>query len=567
MNKLPTGLLRACLFSLVHVPLWLCGQTLDWAAACSYPNSKIRGVERAPDGALFVHGSYEPIGSMPNPHYYIAKYDGDGGLLWQYTFQWQVNDMSVSPLGEVVLVGSFQGTVDCDPTSSIEMVHTELIWSSLCARLDGEGHCVRAFTLDGAALARVETAGDGSIFVQGTFSDTLDADPGPDTHPLVSLGARDILVARYAADDSLLWAGALAGEGDVHPSDLSWDGTELIATQFCGGVVDLDPGPEQSPVGSEQGGGSYVARMNGEGDLIGGTCIGIRDYVEATKVRRAPDGGFLLSATIGGGAQPQYPDPTDSTITIQAEAWDGLLVKYDASFAVEWIVQYEGPEWIGIWDMVCTAAGGVITTGWFRESIDLDPGPGLDYHTCEGTSIGSFCAGYCLENGGLDWSVVLTSPEGANEGRALALVDEVQLLFAGSGSEGTDVDPGPGLSDPNTGQTRNGLLVAYTIPSVPCTWTIGPNGIGTVDGEELSGLSVSVDGPSGTLLISTTEASRPQPLRFTVFNAMGQKLAAQNSTADRTSIDLSRCSTGVYVLHIGTPDGRTLRSLQFQRIP
>lgn len=549
--------------SISLLPIGLAAQTLDWCVASTYVDSELKGVETAPDGSVFVYGLYEPGGWLPDIRSYVAKYDAVGTLQWQYTLPWNVHDMSVSPQSEVILVGNFQGVIDCDPTSAVHTVLTDPAWTGLYVRLDGQAHVVRAFALHGSSLLRAEAIEDGGVFLMGTFTDTLDADPGPDAQYLVSMGERDIVIARYAENDSLLWAGSIAGAGADLASDLSWDGTELIASHKGGGIVDLDPGPDVSLIEPQHNGGLYISRMNGDGEFLGGTCIEISVYVDSPKVKRLAEGGFVLSAAINGGLQ--HPDPTDTTSNLQAQGMDGLLVKYDQSFAVEWLSHFAGGQSNGLWDIECTPNGQVIAAGWFMEDIDLDPGPGMDYHYCDGIAA-LFCAGYCLQTGGLDWSVVASGPTGVNIGGAVELVDEGHFLFAGSASEGTDMDPGPGVFEPNSDETEKGLLTAYSNPPAPCAWTISPTGIEPVGGQDLSGLSIVTDAASGALVISNMDLSRRKPLQFTVLNTMGQLLTAQSSLDDRSSIDISTFAPGVYVLRVGTPDGKTLRTFQFQRI-
>ena len=83
------------------------------------------------------------------------------------------------------------------------------------------------------------------MVVAGGLQGTVDADPGPATSTVTSVGNAEILVASYGgASGGLRWAGAIGGPGGdtVGGLAVASDGTTRITGSDEGGA-DYDPTP------------------------------------------------------------------------------------------------------------------------------------------------------------------------------------------------------------------------------------------------------------------------------------------------------------------------------------
>ena len=85
---------------------------------------------------------------------------------------------------------------------------------ALVTALDRHGEVVWAHAFGGpgedeARAVAILTEGD--VFVTGSFSGTVDFDPGPGRTELVSGGATDVFVLRLSPRGELVWARGLGG--------------------------------------------------------------------------------------------------------------------------------------------------------------------------------------------------------------------------------------------------------------------------------------------------------------------------------------------------------------------
>lgn len=106
---------------------------------------------------------------------------------------------------------------------------------------------VSVFSLASAA-AGSDTAHDvavdsaGNTYVTGGFTDTVDFDPGPGEYLLTSNGLRDIFVAKYAPDDSLVWVRSFGGAG--------WDNHSMADSNGPRAILHLDASGASYVLGS-----------------------------------------------------------------------------------------------------------------------------------------------------------------------------------------------------------------------------------------------------------------------------------------------------------------------------
>ena len=93
---------------------------------------------------------------------------------------------------------------------------------------------------------------DGSVYVTGTFSGSVDFDPGTGLTVLTSIGLADIFLAKYTAAGALVWADRLGGTAADTVTSLARDASgNLYHRRRIRGRGRLrsgprDPGPDQS---------------------------------------------------------------------------------------------------------------------------------------------------------------------------------------------------------------------------------------------------------------------------------------------------------------------------------
>ena len=116
----------------------------------------------------------------------------------------------------------------------------------------------------------------GNIYLTGTFSGSVDFDPGPGTAPLISLGSEDVFLAKYSPSGALLWADRIGSNDAERVTSLVSDaGGNLFIGGAFQGAADFDPGAGTQFLTSTGGEDGFVAAYSSSGNLTWARRVGV----------------------------------------------------------------------------------------------------------------------------------------------------------------------------------------------------------------------------------------------------------------------------------------------------
>jgi hypothetical protein len=207
---------------------------------------------------------------------FVAKYTAAGTLVWARQLGAGPldafgTDISVDGAGNVIVVGSFDGTADLDPGPGTAEFTSQGERDIFISKLDSNGNLVFARQLGGigsdeAEGVAVDTAGN--VYVTGTFENAVDFDPGAGVNSLTSFGAADIFVLKLDSGGDFVFARQLGGAAFDQVFDAAVDGaTNVYTTGSFAGTVDFDPGPGTSNVTSVGNGDVFISKLDSAGNF------------------------------------------------------------------------------------------------------------------------------------------------------------------------------------------------------------------------------------------------------------------------------------------------------------
>ena len=315
----------------------------------------------------------------------------------------------------------------------------------------------------GSVVTGTVTDEIGHAYLVGTFSGTVDFDPGEGVAELTSLGRKDAFLLKLDAEGNYLWARAIgstrsdAARGVV----INPFGDEVIVVGEFSGTLVLDPTEPAGSLPSEGRRDVFVAAFNPDGsfnraqrfdgDLLGGINAVAMD-IDGTVIIGGEFSGTVDFDILNGG--------TPLTAAGDGRESDGFVAAYDLEGGLLWARQFGGEGDDAVYGVAVDYRGMVVAVGEQEVFPVVDPAVGL---SGEGRSDheDGFVTAMTREGEPL-WSLAIGG-DGDDSVRAVACDGEGNVIVGGVFESQVDFGPpGTGLAVFQSRGEEDGFLVQYT---------------------------------------------------------------------------------------------------------
>jgi hypothetical protein len=242
------------------------------------------------------------LGSNGGKDIFISKLDSTGNFIWAKSFGGPSDDyiggISIDDIENVYITGSFSDTVDFDPGQNVFNIASLAASNAYINKLDSSGNFVWAKTIAGIG---VSVASDikiyaNKIYISGSFRDIADFDPGSNVFNLISTGGGDIFISKLDTLGNFIWAKSFGGSSDDFNYRTSMDSHGNIYNTGYYYSTSADYDP---------GPGVYNLTSNGSSDV----------YIS----KLDSSGNFLWAKSMGGSS-------ADLGLSIAVDDFDDVYV-------------------------------------------------------------------------------------------------------------------------------------------------------------------------------------------------------------------------------------------------
>lgn len=405
-------LLTCLLFVGIHLGSW--AQKPDFGFVFQNNNAGSvnitpEAVVRHPGGTYFVAGYWNGGGWVdldPGPgnfdvwrpstnweDAFIVQVDSVGNFIQGHVFQGhETNEilfMEVAPNGDLILAGVFRDTVDFDPGPGVFNLGVNRVSNTTSnyvdiffQRLTPQGQLVWARSFYGRGreeLRNMELDSQGNIYLSGELQDSLDLDPGPGVSKLYSADKAPF-IAKLDPNGNLLWARHAPGGQYMEVLDMALDPFDnSYVLGFFEGTVDFDPGPGTVSLNHFQG-RTFLQKFDSSGNLVFANQLLGDGLTSRSQINvDSSSNMYVVGEYVGQNADF---DPGPGTFFMSsASTPDQYILKLDSAQNFQWAKQMVGSSEFELRDVEINGAGEQLLTGYFRGTVDLDPGIGLDTHS------------------------------------------------------------------------------------------------------------------------------------------------------------------------------------------
>lgn len=411
---------------------------------------------------------------------FVQRFDSTGNFIWAKGFGGLGNDyvfaLGTDPNGHTYVAGTYEDSMDLDPGIGVHMVYASCNSKDVFVlKLNPSGNFEWGISSQCTASSPqslifphdIHVSQSGEVNVVGGLRGTYDLDPSPTAASILSAGSSGVFVWRLsplgALDKLLFWnnADAYGGAANVTAS-LScmddYDNFYLIGQAT--GNFDPDPGPGVGTVSGN--GGNFVIKLSSNDDFQWAKGFGATGPIFPGSICAKDSDKVYYSGAFMGDFDM---DPGPGMDTVQnPQTWEDLfIISMDGNGDYRW-----GHSIGGMLDekalySVLDDRGTLYLTGHTAgDSIDFDPGPGVDVHSFN--SRGGYI--WALDSSGNHlWAHSFSSLIGNGYPAGLSCDARTGLHFSGTGSGEIDFQPGPDTVSNVYSATQFAFLVNYDIPT------------------------------------------------------------------------------------------------------
>jgi hypothetical protein len=218
-----------------------------------------------------------------------------------------------------------------------------------------------------------------NIYTAGSFTGTVDFDPGIGEANLSSTGRTDTFIQKLDPDGRMLWAVSISGEFANFPRAITMDESRNLYTSgVFQGITDFDPGPGMFNLASPAGVDHYfVLKLDSEGNFLWAKSWGAAAHPSNMNIALDSVGNVVTSGEFSGTVDF---DPGPGTFNIESTGHANVFVnKLDGAGNFIGAISFSGGD--SVFPSLCTGMAldsldNVYTTGQASGMVDFDPGSG-----------------------------------------------------------------------------------------------------------------------------------------------------------------------------------------------
>jgi len=339
------------------------------------------------------------LGNSNDEHtQFTSKLDINGDFVWAkavgfeevaygaaYTYSIVADPIN----GDTYTSGTFTGKIDFDPGIGVLDLVSTVYSDAFVTKLTADGQLVWVKTF-GAPNGNIWLCpmtwdyDDGDIYVAGGFWGLVDFDPGPGTYEMHTGESADAFICKLDNNGNFQWVKSFKGSGNVAITSIFVDSSANIYTTGNFSLsIDFDPGGDEYTLFSNGGDDIFISKLDSLGNFLwaksmGGILTWENDIFETgTSIVVDPVDGAVYTTGEFDWTPVDF-DPGPGTFIIETgSSVNTFILKLDAGGNFSWAKSFSGESWtVGNSIDISSVSHHVLTTGYFSDRVDFDPGPG-----------------------------------------------------------------------------------------------------------------------------------------------------------------------------------------------
>ncbi len=292
-----------------------------------------------------------------------------------------INHTTIDTFGNIYVSGRFSSTVDFDPGPEESNLTAQSNDSNFVSKFDERGQFEWAVSLDlnhNNRIYDMATDAFGNVYIVGSYSNTVDFNPGAGTYNLSSFGNRDVFILKLDSNGHFEWVKNMGGLGYDEGLSIAVDNNgNLFTTGYYSEYAIFSSNPIEA-LSSSTPKAAFISKHDNNGQLLWNKSIDTNFYDEETAIAIDGEndlylmGHFRDTVDFDPGAGQYHLNCSDNLQKL-------FVLKLDNDGTFIWARStehdYEGySNPIKGLDIAVDQHGNSCVSGYFRRTIDFDPG-------------------------------------------------------------------------------------------------------------------------------------------------------------------------------------------------
>lgn len=309
----------------------------------------------------------------------------------------------------------------------------------------GDFSWAKAISSGATGIAQsVATDKIGNVYIAGSFQGTADMDPDTTVSFNITASGNDLFITKLDTAGIFVWAKSVGSAGNS--IDNNHIAVDSIGNVYAAGrfliTADFNPGAAVNNLTSAGNQDIYLLKLDASGNYSFAKSMGAANNDYANSIALDPSGNILFT----GKFQNTFDfDPSAGSAVLTATTWDVFICKFDNAGNFTWVKQLSGVGNAYGTAITSDVDGNVYTMGNFEGNLDVNPGAAsltlvaassgyADGFVSKLDPSGNFMLAYAL-NGGLD-----------DYADAITINLSKDIILSARFSGWADVDPYPSTS-------------------------------------------------------------------------------------------------------------------------
>lgn len=247
------------------------------------------GIKSDKSGAIYLTGIFRGTVDF-DPDTTVYNLTSAGGIdifilkLKNGQFDWAMkigstaddlsSDIAIDDKANILLAGSFSGTVDFNPGPAIDTLKAlGPTWDAFFLKLDSAGNFIWVKQITGVGFEYIESIAidtSNGVLATGSITHNADFDPGTGVHTLQVTGGSNIFISKLDSLGHFAWAKILTDSGGYNSgSTIRLDSkSNIYLSGVLEGWLDCKPGPGTHPINTNGQKDFFLSRFTPSGNIV-----------------------------------------------------------------------------------------------------------------------------------------------------------------------------------------------------------------------------------------------------------------------------------------------------------